>query len=323
MPNTPPFTLTNSILKLVANISENIGRLSIKKEQKQSIHLRKINQIRTIQGTLAIEGNKLSKEQITAIISGKRVIAPIKEVTEAHNALSAYDKLSNWKISSSNDLLSAHKILMMGLIDQAGMYRTEGVGVMSGDKVVHMAPQANRVPLLMEELLNWLKITDSHPLIASCVFHYELEFIHPFSDGNGRIGRLWQTLILSQWQSVFINIPVESLIHQHQDKYYQAIQKSTANTNCSPFIEFMLNMILEAMNDGVNDAVNEGVKLDKKDYQIIKLILKTPNITKDQLVKITGLSKSTIERRIRNLKTQKLLERIGSDKTGYWNIIKS
>ena len=216
---SPPFTLTPIILKRVSEISEQIGRLSLQWQEYSNLTLRRINHIRTIQGSLAIEGNTLSTEQITAILNGKRVIAPPKEIKEAQNAAAAYQHINTWQASSINDLLSAHKIMMSGLIKDAGQFRKGGVGVMSGDAVVHMAPQAHRVPRLMANLLAWLEETDIPVLVASCIFHYEFEFLHPFSDGNGRIGRLWQSQILSQWQPVFKDIPVESLIHQHQQDY--------------------------------------------------------------------------------------------------------
>ena len=200
----PPFTLTNAILKLVADISEAIGRLTAQIEIDHELRLRKVNRMRTIHSSLAIEGNTLSEEQITALIDGKRVIAPPREVQEAHNAIAAYDGLEQWQAASADDLLAVHKILMIGLVKEAGVYRSGGVGVMSGTKVVHMAPQAQRVPGLMSDLLGWLSKTDVHPLVASCVFHYEFEFIHPFTDGNGRMGRLWQTIILAKWQGIFI-----------------------------------------------------------------------------------------------------------------------
>ena len=229
--DAPPFSLTNKILTLVSQISEAVGRLTAEFEKEKLLRLRKVNRMRTVQGSLAIEGNTLSEEQITAILDGKHVIAPPKEVLEAHNAITAYEKISSWQPISCEDLLAAHLTLMKGLANDAGMFRAKGVGVMSGAKVVHMAPQAERVPGLMLSLLDWLGTTDAHPLIASCVFHYEFEFIHPFSDGNGRMGRLWQTLILSKWHDVFVNIPVESLVHQYQDDYYATIRESSKLTD--------------------------------------------------------------------------------------------
>jgi len=328
MPNyLPPFTLSNKTLSLVAQISESIGRLTVQQEQEKLLRLRKVNRMRTVQGSLAIEGSTLTQQQITAILDGKRVIAPPKEVQEAHNAISTYEALPQWQPANSTHLLKAH-LLMKGLVEDAGMYRQEGVGVMSGEQVVHMAPQATRVPKLMTDLLEWLENSDVHPLVASCVFHYEFEFIHPFSDGNGRMGRLWQTLILSKWHEVFINIPVESMVYQHQDDYYLAIRQSTQQTDSAPFIEFMLQMIYDAIseanhitsNDGLNDGLNEGLKLSNLDKDILMLIQQDRYKTNAQLAEKCGKSQSTIERRIKFLKDAGLITRIGAKKTGYWQV---
>ncbi len=243
----PPFTISNQILKLVADISECLGKISVTHSQDIDLRLRRINQVRTIHGTLAIEGNALTEAQVTAILGGKRVIAPVKEVQEAKNAIAVYEQLTNWDPEIESDLLDAHKCLMMGMIDSAGQYRSSGVGVMKDGQVIHMAPPADRTPTLMRDLFEWLKTCDDHPLIKSCVFHYEFEFIHPFSDGNGRMGRLWQTLILSHWQPLFAVLPVENLIHQHQQEYYQAINQSTVETDSRTFIAFMLSMIKQAL----------------------------------------------------------------------------
>ncbi len=330
MSYNPPFTITTEMLNRVADISQQVGRLTAEFEQEKLLRLRKVNRMRTVQGSLAIEGNTLSAEQITAILDGKRVIAPPKEVLEAQNAIAAYDTISTWQPADSKDLLAAHRLLMQGLVEKAGRYRSQGVGVMSGDQVVHMAPQADRVPKLMQELLDWLSDTDIHPLIASCVFHYEFEFIHPFADGNGRMGRLWQTLILSKWQPIFINIPVESLVYQHQQAYYLAIRSSTAKTDCSPFIEFMLQMIRDAIregasqtlkNEGLSDGLNAGLKLSALDQAILERIKTDPTITNAQLAEQTGKALSTIERRIKKLKEHHLLKRVGAKKTGHWELI--
>ncbi len=326
----PPFTITTPILNLVSDISEMIGRLSFEFESKAdgAVRLRKINRIKTIQGSLAIEGNTLSEQQISAILDGKRIIAPPKEVKEAHNAIAAYELLNEWKPSKIDDLLSAHKKLMIGIIEDAGMFRHSGVGVMSGDSVVHMAPQADRVPKLVSELLMWLTQTDCHALIASCVFHYEFEFIHPFSDGNGRMGRLWQTLILSQWNELFVHIPVESLVYEHQDEYYSAIRQSTAKTDASFFIEFMLQMILASiqatanrtLNDGISDGISDGIKLSDLDNEIIKLMKQNGFITNNSMAEILGKSIRTIERRTKYLKDNQVIRREGSKKSGQWVI---
>ncbi|TVR59099.1 MAG: Fic family protein [Spirochaetaceae bacterium] len=243
----PPYTITSEILNLVAAISEAIGRLTVLTGRARGVRLRRINRVRTIHGSLAIEGNTLSAAQITAILEGKRVIAPPREVLEVKNALAAYDRFGTWIPESEENLLEAHRVLMSGLIDDAGMYRHGGVGVMAGRQVIHMAPPADRVPILMTDLISWLAVTDAHPLIAGSVFHYEFEFIHPFADGNGRMGRLWQSLILARWNPLLADIPVESLVFEHQAEYYQALNESTRRTDSSPFIAFMLRMILDTV----------------------------------------------------------------------------
>jgi Fic family protein len=243
----PPYTITPEILNLVAAISEAIGRLTVLTDRARALRLRRINRIRTIHGSLAIEGNTLSEAQITAILEGKRVIAPPREVQEVKNALAAYDRFETWRPEAEKDLLEAHRLLMSGLIDEAGIYRRGGVGVMAGKQVIHVAPPADRVVQLMSDLFSWMAATDAHPLIASSVFHYEFEFIHPFADGNGRVGRLWQSLILARWNPLFADIPVESLVFEHQAEYYLAIQESTQKTDSAPFIAFMLRMILDTV----------------------------------------------------------------------------
>ena len=245
----PPYTITPAIVLLIGEISEKLGRLSVLAQQESDLRLRRINRIRTITGSLAIEGNTLTEAQITAILEGKTVIAPPREIQEARNAIKAYEKLAKWQATNQKDLLDAHQILMQGLIDDVGRYRNAGVGVMQGEKIIHIAPAANRVSGLMLELFDWLQHSIEHPLIRSCVFHYELEFIHPFTDGNGRIGRLWQTLILSQWQPIFEFLPVESLVYAHQNDYYLALQQSTDKTDCAPFIEFILRMIVNSCDE--------------------------------------------------------------------------
>ena len=274
----PPYTITSKIIHLVAQISESIGRLTALTQIQDGLRLRKANRIRTIQGSLAIEGNTLSEAQITAILNGKPVIAPLKEVQEVRNAIKAYEAFRQWQPSNEFDLLQAHQILMTGLIDGVGQFRQAGVGVMSGDRVVHMAPPANQVNRLMGELLQWLGECQEHPLILSSVFHYEFEFIHPFSDGNGRMGRLWQTLILSQWNPIFANIPVESLIYQNQQAYYDALQASTERTDAAPFIEFILQMIFDAILSSTETAqVSDQVKnlisrMDQAEYTLAELM---------------------------------------------------
>ena len=264
-------------------------RVSARGENALDLHLRRVNRIRTIQGSLAIEGNTLSEEQIAAILDGKRVIAPLREIQEAKNAIAAYDRLEQWNPHSETDLLTAHNILMVGLVDDAGHYRSGGVGVTGGGQVLHMAPPAKRVPILMGDLLLWLASTDYHPLVASSVFHYEFEFIHPFSDGNGRMGRLWQTLILYHWNALFARIPVESLIYEHQSEYYEVIQQSTAKTDCSPFIEFMLTMTQGAVHTFYTPQV--APQYTPQDTPQVKRLLAVlaGEMTRDELQTALGL----------------------------------
>lgn len=243
----PPYIITPAIVNMAAQISESVGRLTVLTDAAKVLRLRRINRVRTIHGSLAIEGNTLSVAQITAILDGKRVIAPPREIQEVRNAIAAYERFQVWRPDVEAELLEAHRILMAGLIDEAGTYRRGGVGVMGNGQVIHLAPPADRVPALMEDLLHWLSASKDHSLITSSVFHYEFEFIHPFADGNGRMGRLWQTLILNRWNPLFADLPVESLVHEHQSDYYQALQKSTDQADSAPFIEFMLRMILDAV----------------------------------------------------------------------------
>lgn len=270
-PYQPPYTITPTIIRLISNISEQLGRLSVLADEN-NLRLRRINRIRTIQGSLAIEGNTLSEAQITAILEGKRVLAPPKDIQEARNAIKAYEQFESWQPTNEKQLLLAHQVLMAGLIDDAGRYRKGNVGVMNGEVVVHMAPPANRVKKLMGDLFSWLDVTDQHPLITSSVFHYEFEFIHPFADGNGRMGRLWQTLILSQWNPLLAQLPVESMIHAQQSEYYQAINLSTQKTDSAPFIEFMLGVILETI------ASNAGNSTPQVDQQVTPQVERLLNV---------------------------------------------
>lgn len=247
-PHSPPFSITPAAVSLLARISEAVGRLSVQTTTAKALRLRRSNRIRTIQGSLAIEGNTLSQEQITAILEGRRVIAPLREIQEVRNAIQAYDRFANWQPWREADLLNGHAILMNGLLEAPGKYRSGGVGIMAGKEVIHLAPPADRVRSLMRDLLRWLKSTHDHPLIAGSVFHYEFEFIHPFADGNGRLGRLWQTLILRRWNPLFADIPVESLVHEHQQDYYAALNTSSQRGDSAPFIEFMLAMIEGAVS---------------------------------------------------------------------------
>ena len=255
----PPYTITPDMLAGVERIGEEIGRAEAA-DVTQDLRLRRINRIRTIHGSLAIEGNTLSEEQISTILDGKPVAAPLRDVQEARNAIKAYDRYHRWDPANESDLLDAHETLMVGLLDVPGRYRRGQVAVTGQGGVHHIGPPADRVPHLMSNLLTWLGGTNEHPLVAGSVFHYEFEFIHPFEDGNGRMGRLWQTLILTRWKPRFAHIPVESLVHTRQGDYYEAIRQSSAKGESTPFVSFMLEILLDALRtDQASDQVSDQV----------------------------------------------------------------
>lgn len=244
---TPPFKISARILNLVADISAKIERYAIWLERDTELRLRKANRIKTIHSSLAIEGNELTEEQVRDIINGKDVVAPLREIQEVKNAIATYDLFPTLNPFDEKDLLRAHHTMMQALVDSPERWRTGSVGVFGEKGCVHMAPPAERVPILMTDLFDWLKNADDHLLVRSCVFHYEFEFIHPFIDGNGRIGRLWQSLILSQLHPLFAHLPVENMVFSNQQAYYDAITASTTAGTSTPFIEFMLGEILETL----------------------------------------------------------------------------
>ena len=243
----PPYTITGEILQLVASISEKIGEVNASHLYKPATELRKKNRIKTIQSSLEIEGNTMTEEQITALLENKRVIAPKKDILEVQNAIKVYDKLHEFNPYQKKDLEKAHGILMNGLIDNAGKFRHTNVGIVKGLKLEHLAPSGTMVNGLMKDLFAYLKNDKELLLIKSCVFHYEFEFIHPFTDGNGRMGRLWQTLILMQQYPVFAYLPIEHLIKQKQKSYYDKLSESDKKGDSTSFIEFMLGIIAEAL----------------------------------------------------------------------------
>ena len=250
----PPFQITPVILTLVADISEQLGRWSAVLGHADAAllpELRRGNRLRTIQASLAIEHNSLSLEQVTAVLAGKRVLGLPREIQEVRNAFAAYEQLPNWQPYNDKHVLAAQGQLMLGLVDDAGQWRHAGVGIYRDQQLMHMAPPPSQVARLMGDLLAWLKTMPVHPLVASCVFHYEFEFIHPFSDGNGRMGRLWQTLILSQWKPELAYLPVETVIRNQQTEYYAALSAADKASDATGFVEYMLKALLSAMQEVV------------------------------------------------------------------------
>jgi Fic family protein len=245
----PPYSITPSIIDLIAEIGENLGILKMSETGKRIVRLRRENNIKSVQASLQIENNSLTLPQVTAVISGKKVLGNPREIHEVLNAHKLYAGMENLNSYDIDDFLQAHKILMEGLVESAGSFRQGSVGITKGDEVLHIAPPAERVVYLMNTLFEWLKKSEEHPLIKSSVFHYEVEFIHPFLDGNGRMGRLWQTLILSKWREIFLYLPVESVIRDRQKYYYDVLARSDNLGDSTVFIEFMLDSILTTIQE--------------------------------------------------------------------------
>ena len=243
---SPPLTLTPLMVDRVARIGEALGRIHPAGHPPAAPRLRRESRIQSVQASLHIEGNTLSLKQVTAVLDGKRVLATPREIQEVRNAFAAYELLEDLNPTSREDLCRVHGVLMQGLVDGPGLFRRGSVGIRRGDDVVHIAPPAERVPFLLADLLTWLDRTEMHPLIASSVFHYEFEFIHPFMDGNGRLGRLWQTLILGRWRPVLLLMPMEMVIRDRQAEYYAALRQGDAQGNATPLVEFLLDAILTA-----------------------------------------------------------------------------
>jgi len=269
----PPYELTDEMAEIVAEISLVIGGISNVDDLSRLPRLRRASRISSIQSSLAIENNTLTYEQVSAILDGKRVLAPPNEIKEAENAIEAYKAIESADPYSFKDLLRIHGLMMRGLVTQSGVLRTSGVGVFgTNGKVIHVAPQASRVGELMENLFTWLKNSKANALVKSSVFHYEFEFIHPFADGNGRMGRLWQTAILGSWMPIFFWIPIESVIKDRQQAYYNAISESTKNGNCNAFIMFMLGAILQAVKDITNNVRDHKNYLDSSIRRMLDVL---------------------------------------------------
>lgn len=310
MSYVPPYEITPKIIDLVSRISEAVGNFYLQEE----LRLHRANRIKTIQGSLAIEGNTLSTDQISAILEGKPIVAPINEIQEVRNAIKAYQLLDELNPTSIKDLLKAHLIMETGLIDDAGRFRSKGVGIASGEDIIHYAPPADRVPYLIKDLFEWLDKTGEHPLIKSCIFHYEFEFIHPFSDGNGRIGRLWQTLILSKWRPIFKNLPIENIVYKYRKEYYSAIAVSGGDNGCTPFIEFILNVINETL------TTEKSIPKTTRDKILIQ-IHNNPKITRNELASIMGLTADGIKYHLQKMTKEGVIIHKGSARNGYWEVL--
>ena len=330
MPYEPPFKITDEIINLVAQIAEKIGELKSFEKSPLHVELRKENRIKTIHSSLAIENNSLSIEQITAIIEGKRVLGSPNEIQEVKNAVQAYDLLLELNPYEEKDLLRAHHLMMSELVERSGKYRSGGVGIFDGKEVVHLAPPADRVPFLMADLFEWLRESFVHPLIKSCVFHYEFEFIHPFEDGNGRMGRLWQTVILKEWKSIFAWIPVESLVKENQAEYYNALNSSDTAADSTKFIEFMLKLILRTIEEIISTenaakkiTAKITIKITANQKKILDEIEKSPFITQEELSAKLGIARLNIIKNMKKLQENNIIRRVGAAKNGHWEIVEA
>ncbi len=310
----PPFTISAKAISMIAEISALLERHSILMG-KDSLRLRKSNKIKTIHSSLAIEGNNLSEEQVSDILNGKKVVAPIREIQEVKNAIRTYDKFQKYNPFSIADLFKAHSDMMESLVSEAGKFRSGGVGVFDDDKVVHIAPPAEMVGELMENLFDWLKNSEDHLLIKSCVFHYEFEFIHPFADGNGRLGRLWQSLILSKFNPLFQYLPIETMVYNNQQNYYKAINDSSAENNSGIFVDFMLGEILNTLK--LHQATHSGRangRLNGRVNGVLEFIRNNQGVNTNDIANALNIPVRTVSRHLKSL--SEFVEFRGASKTG-------
>ncbi len=293
----PPYDITEEMLELASEITENLGRLSSISDLERLPRLRRVNRIKSIQSSLAIENNTLSLEQVTDVIDGKRVLGPEDDIIAVKNAFEVYKRFSEFDPFSLGDMQKAHGIMMNGLMSGAGELRTGPVGVFNENgKVIHIAPPQEMVPGLMTQLFDWLKNSKTNMLIRSSVFHYEFEFIHPFGDGNGRTGRLWQTALLASWKPIFEWVPIESIIKDHQEKYYKAIGLSTAEGKSNAFILFMLGVIKKAVEEIVRDTHNHQIHISNQIKALMSVIEVYPMSAVELMAKLELKSRLTFRK---------------------------
>ena len=310
----PPYEITSNILTQIASISERIGEVNAVHLSKPPAELRKRNRIKTIQSSLEIEGNTLTVEQITDLLNNKRIIAPQKDIIEVKNAINVYDRLNEFKVYSLKSLCDAHKLLMVGLIDNAGKLRSTSVGIVKGEQLAHLAPPGEMVKPLMDDLFDYLKNDKDLLLIKSCVFHYEFEFIHPFLDGNGRMGRLWQTLILKQYSPIFDFLPIETLVKEKQQEYYNVLGRSDKKGSSTDFIEFMLEIIKDALDDLLR---TQNIILTKNDrIEKYRDIIGFEKFSRLEYMRaFKNISSATASRDLKNAADDGIIEKFGDKRT--------
>ena len=316
---TPPFTATESITNLVIEIAELTERISLSDRLSRNPKLRRENRIRSIHSSLAIEQNSLTMDQVSDIIDGKRVLGPPQDIREVKNAYEAYELLTRLNPYSIKDLLKAHKVMMSDLVKESGTFRSRGVGVYAGTELIHAGTPPQYLPDLIRQLFTWLKESKLHPLVKSCIFHYEFEFIHPFADGNGRLGRLWHTLILAKWREFFLWIPIETMIHERQDAYYQALNASNAAGESTVFVEFSLKVIRDLLLElSENGTGQEDIGQNSTEDKLLALLRQGERHTAKSLALELGISERQVQRILKELKKAGIIERIGANRGGKW-----
>ena len=324
----PPFTMTEEITNLIIEIGEQVGAAVTYDSLQPNPKLRRESRIKSIHSSLAIEQNTLTLEQVTDVINGKTVLGPPQDIREVKNAFEAYERISTLDPYSVKNLLRAHKIMMEGLVKEAGCFRSGNVGVYAGKQLIHAGSPANYVPDLMKQLFDWMKKSKLHPLVKSCIFHYEFEFIHPFADGNGRTGRLWQSLILQKWKDFFAWMPIESLIYEKQEGYYNALNASNTAGESTIFVIFMLAVIRYALRDVVESqnkahgvGENVGINVGTNEDKVLALLKQDKKLTAKTLASTLSLSDRQVERILSKLKMDGKIVRHGASKNGYWEVL--
>lgn len=329
---TPPFTMTEEITNLIIEIGEQVGAVAVYDTLQPNPRLRRESRIKSIHSSLAIEQNTLTLDQVTDVLDGRIVLGPPQDIKEVKNAYKAYEQAVMLDPYSVKNLLLAHKIMMDGLVREAGRFRSGNVGVYAGNQLIHAGTPANYVPDLMKQLFDWMKKSKLHPLVKSCIFHYEFEFIHPFTDGNGRLGRLWQSLILQKWKAFFAWMPIETLIYAKQEGYYQALNASNTAGESTIFVTFMLEVIRDALKDvvrnqskskdvGINVGTNVGINVGTNEEKVLALLRQDSGLTAKILASTLGLTERQIERILSKLKAERKILRHGASKKGYWEVL--
>ena len=335
----PPFQMTEEITNLIVEIGEYVGSITTYESMHQNPVLRRESRIKSIYSSLAIEQNTLSLDQVTDVIEGKRVLGPPQDIREVKNAYEAYERVSMLDPYSVKNLLLAHKLLMDGLVKEAGSFRSGNVGVYAGDQLIHAGTPAKYVPDLMSQLMTWLKESKLHPLVKSCIFHYEFEFIHPFIDGNGRTGRLWQSLILGKLHPLFEHLPVENMVYSNQQQYYDAITASSNAGQSGPFIDFMLNEIFKTLKshqgaplqvkvpDKVPNKIPNKLKRGFPDisdatWDVYRTLKSNHSASSEEIGAALGISSRMVRKHIASLREAGIIVRVGSNKTGHWEVVR-